>query len=251
MITMRLVIPIHSVLSSPNCEFVPLSFFKLQQVVPQFNQDFTQGVHLEFGHIPKTTDHRQESQDSTTGLSSNMWPFGRSHVLVWARRKAKSVSAALSGRWLQSPGSAQSRSTSTINLCPPASVNRTRSLDSTDDLGAYPARNELPQATPSFGGIMVFQEITIYVEEGKETVRAPNNGIKTSNTIVLEKSNSKSSPRAGIELQSIGHVGANVQAEAQASKGIESCRGASSRVASFVDVLFSETVESRRGGPRG
>ncbi|KAK2468714.1 hypothetical protein H9L39_19641 [Fusarium oxysporum f. sp. albedinis] len=251
MIALRLVIPIHSVLSSPNCEFVPLSFFKLHQVLPQFNQDFTQGIHLEFGHIPKTTDHRQESQDSTTGLSSNMWPFGQSHTLVWARRKAKSVSAVLSGRRLPSPDSAQSRSTSTINLCPPGSVNRMRSFDSTDDSGAYPARNELPQATPSCGGIMVFQEITIDVEEGKETVRAPNNGIKTSNTIVLEKSNSKSSPRAGIELQSIGYVGANVQAKAQASKGIEARRGVSSRVASFVDVLFSETVESRRGGPRG
>jgi hypothetical protein len=250
MIVMRLVIPIHSVLSSPNCEFVPLSFFKLQQVVPQFNQDFTQGVHLEFGHIPKTTDHRQGSQDSTTGLSSSMWPFGRSHTLVWARRKVKSVSTALSGRRLPSPDSARSRSTSTINLCPPGSVSWTRSLDSTDDSGAYPARDELPQATPSFGGIMVFQEITIDVEEGKETVRAQNNGIETSNTIVLEKSNSKSSSGAGIELQSIGHVGANVQAGAQVSKGIEARRGASSRVASFVDVLFSETVESRRGGPR-
>jgi hypothetical protein len=247
MIVMRLVIPIHSVLSSPNCEFVPLSFFKLQQVLPQFNQDFTQGVHLEFGHIPKTTDHRQESQDSTTGLSSNLWPFGRSHTIVWARRKAKSVSAALSGRRLPSPDSAQLMSTSTIKLCPPASVNRTRSLDSTDDSVAYPARDELPQTTPLFGGIMVCQEITIDVEEGKETVRAQNNDIKTSNTIVLEKSNTKPSPGPGIELQSIGHVGANVQAGAQVSKAR---RGASSRVASFVDVLFSETVESRRG-PRG
>jgi hypothetical protein len=244
MIAMRLVIPIHSVLDSSNCEFVPLSFFRLQQVLPQFNQDFTQGVHLEFGHIPKTTD-REGSQDSTTELSSNMWPFGRSHTLVWARRKAKSVSAALSGRRLPSPNSAQSRSTSTINLCPPGSVNRTRSLDSTDDSGAYPTRDELPQATPSFGGIMVFQEITIDVEEGKETVRAQNNSTETSNTIVLEKTNSKSWPGAGIELQTMGHFGTNVQAGAQVSKDIEARRGASSHVASFVDVLFSETVESR------
>ncbi|KAF9772775.1 hypothetical protein IL306_009493 [Fusarium sp. DS 682] len=245
MIAMRLVIPIHSVLSSPNCEFVPYSFFKMRQVLPQFNQDFTQGVHVEFGHIPKTIDRCEGPQDSTVGLSSKMWPFGRSDTLAGARRKAKSVSAALSGRRLPSPDSARSRSSSTINLCPPGSVNRTRSLDSTDDSGAYPARDELPQATPSYGGIMVFQEITIDVEEGKETVRAQNNGTETSNTIVLEKTNSKSWPGAGIELQTMGHFGTNVQAGVQVSKDIEARRGASSHVASFVDVLFSETVESR------
>ncbi|EXM13691.1 hypothetical protein FOTG_17870 [Fusarium oxysporum f. sp. vasinfectum 25433] len=245
MIAMRLVVPIHSVLSSPNCEFVPLSFFKMRQGLPQFNQDFTQGVHVEFGHIPKTIDRREGFQDSTIGLSSKMWPFGRSDTLVGARRKAKSVSAALSGRRLPSPDSARSMSNSTINLCPPGSVNRTRSLDSTDDSGAYPAQDELPQATPSYGGIMVFQEITIDVEEGKETVRAQNNGTETSNTVVLEKTNSKSWPGAGIELQTMGHFGTNVQAGARVSKDIEAHRGTSSYVASFIDVLFSETVESR------
>lgn len=92
---------------------------------------------------------------------------------------------------------------------------------------------------------MVFQEITIDVEEGKETVRAQNNGTETSNTIVLEKTNSKSWPRAGIELQTMGHFGTNVQAGARVSKDIEAHRGTSSHVASFIDVLFSETVESR------
>ncbi|KAK2669860.1 hypothetical protein RAB80_013997 [Fusarium oxysporum f. sp. vasinfectum] len=230
MIAMRLVVPIHSVLSSPNCEFVPLSFFKMRQGLPQFNQDFTQGVHVEFGHIPKTIDRREGFQDSTIGLSSKMWPFGRSDTLVGGATKSKIP---------------RSMSNSTINLCPPGSVNRTRSLDSTDDSGAYPAQDELPQATPSYGGIMVFQEITIDVEEGKETVRAQNNGTETSNTVVLEKTNSKSWPGAGIELQTMGHFGTNVQAGARVSKDIEAHRGTSSYVASFIDVLFSETVESR------
>ncbi|KAM5529396.1 Glycerol-3-phosphate dehydrogenase, mitochondrial 1 [Fusarium oxysporum f. sp. phaseoli] len=129
------------------------------------------------------------------------------------------------------------RSSSTINLWPPGSVNRTRSLDSTDDSGAYPARDELPQATPSYGGIMVFQEITIDVEEGKETSRAQNNGTETSNTIVPEKTNSKSWPGAGIELQTMGHFGTNVQAGAQVSKDIVARRGASSHVTSFTGLV--------------
>ncbi|KAL5603923.1 hypothetical protein FOVSG1_006673 [Fusarium oxysporum f. sp. vasinfectum] len=251
MIAMRLVIPIHSVPSSPNCEFVPLSLFKMRQVLPQFNQDFMQDVHLEFGHIVKTIDRREGSQDSTIGLSSNRWPFGQSDTLAGARRKAKSVSTALSGRRLPSPDSTRSRSSSTINLCPPGSVNRTRSLDSTDDSGAYPARDELPQATPSYGGIMVFQEVTIDVEEGQETVRAQNNGTETSNTIVLEKTNLKSLPGAGIELQTMCHFGTNVQAGAQVSKGIEARRGASSHVASSHSGIQEYGVLIIGGGATG
>ncbi|KAF6525834.1 hypothetical protein HZS61_011629 [Fusarium oxysporum f. sp. conglutinans] len=45
MIVMRLTIPIHSVLSSPNCSFVPLSFFKMHQAPAQFQHEFMQGVH--------------------------------------------------------------------------------------------------------------------------------------------------------------------------------------------------------------
>ncbi|KAJ4118595.1 hypothetical protein NW765_017482 [Fusarium oxysporum] len=48
MIMMRLMIPIHSVLSSPNCSFVPLSFFKMHQAPAQFQHEFMQGVHQGF-----------------------------------------------------------------------------------------------------------------------------------------------------------------------------------------------------------
>ncbi|KAM5348531.1 hypothetical protein ACJ41O_008355 [Fusarium nematophilum] len=242
LIAMRLVIPIHSVLTSPNCEFVPLSYFKMCQASTQFHQDFTRGVHQEFGHIVRTADRHEGSQDSTVGLSSNLWPFGRSDALGGTRRKRKSMPA-VGGRRI--PSLDPTRSSSTINLCPSGGANRARSIDSVDGVGGYQAREDLPQTTPSYGGIMVFQEITIDVEEGKESAGPQHNGSEASDTIMIEKTNSKTSPAAGIELQAMGHVGTNVQAGPQVSNGVEVRRGVLGHAASFVDVLFAETVESR------
>ncbi|KAJ4200351.1 hypothetical protein NW767_007414 [Fusarium falciforme] len=235
MIAMRLVIPIHSVLTSPNCEFVPLGFFKMRQVSEQFYQEFARGVHREFGHVVKAADRREGSPDSGAGLSSNLWPFGRSDPPKGNRRKGKSMPN-IAGRRISSPDS--TRSSSTINLCPPTDVNRTRSIDSTDGSGTYQARDESSQTAPSYGGIMVFQEITIDVEEGKEAGRTQGKGSESSDAITIEKTNSTTSPAVGIELQSMGHIGTNVQADVGARNG-------SAHFASFVDVLFAETVESR------
>ncbi|KAF4982542.1 hypothetical protein FZEAL_1852 [Fusarium zealandicum] len=231
MVAMRLVIPIHSVLASASCEFVPLSFFRMRQVSPQYHQEFTRGVHQEFGHVVKIA----------TGLSSNIWPFGRSDIPTGPRHKGKSISA-IAARRASLPDS--TRSSSTINLCSPSGGNRTLSIDSTHGSGVYPAREEAPQA-PSYGGIMVFQEITVDVEEGKEVQGTKSNGSDKTEATVVEKTNSKSSPTAGIELQSIGHVGTNVQVGSQVCNDIKARRGIPSYATSFVDILFAETVESR------
>lgn len=230
MIAMRLVIPIHSVLSSPNCEFVPLGFFKMCQVSEKFHQEFARGVHREFGHVIKAAGRHGGSPGSRAGLPSNLWPFGRSDSSKGPRRKGKSTPNIVERR-TSSPDS--TRSSSTINLCPPSYANRTRSIDSTDGSGIYQARDGSSQAAPSYGGIMVFQEITIDVE-GKEAGRVQSKGSESSDTMTIEKT----SPAAGIELQSMGHIGTNVQAQVGARNG-------PAHFASFVDVLFAETVESR------
>ncbi|KAJ4232889.1 hypothetical protein NW757_013804 [Fusarium falciforme] len=82
MIAMRLVIPIHSVLLSQNCEFVPLSFFKMRQVSAQLQQEFTRGVHQEFGHIVKLGDRCEGCQDSGHGRGRTTLLLTRFHT-VW------------------------------------------------------------------------------------------------------------------------------------------------------------------------
>ncbi|KAH7141767.1 hypothetical protein EDB81DRAFT_797583 [Dactylonectria macrodidyma] len=235
MIAIRLVIPIHSVLLSQNCEFVPLGFFKMRQVSAQVQQEFTRGVHQEFGHVIKLEDGREESQNSWHGRSAKFWPFRRTDSPV-ATKSNSNTMAAVGGRRFSLPDS--TRSSSTINLWQSGNVNRARSVDSTDGSGIYPvAQEDEAQATPSYGGIMVFQEITIDVEEGKARGGAGPRS-DGSGTVMIEPINSKPSLAAGIELQSMGHIGNNVSVDTAARKGF---LGPAS---SFVDILFAETVES-------
>ncbi|KAF5714433.1 signaling ykoW [Fusarium mundagurra] len=241
MIAMRLVIPIHSVLSSPNCEFVPLSFFRMRQVSTQSYQEFTQGVHQEFGHITKTAGRREGSQDGTNPSKSNRPAIGRSDTSRRIRTGGKSISN-LAGYRISSISSTQS--SSTIKLCSPRGDNRTQSIDSTEGSGTYLPRQEPLQTVPSYRSIMVFQEISMDVQEGNETVgRKPSNGSE-ADTITIEKTRSKQLPAAGIELQSMSHFGSN-DIGTQLSNDIEAGKGGHSHVTCFVDVLFAKTVGSR------
>ncbi|KAI1070567.1 hypothetical protein LB507_007013 [Fusarium sp. FIESC RH6] len=241
MIALRLVIPIHSVLSSPNCEFVPLSFFRMRQVSTQSYQEFTRGLHQEFGHIAKSADRYQGSRGSVTPSASSRWTFGRSDAARSNRNRGKSISH-ISGRPTSLVDS--TRSSSTINLCSPGNNIRTQSIDSTEPPGPYMPRQEPLQTAPSYGSIMVFQEITVDVQEGNETAsRKPSNS-SDADTLTIEKTISKHLPPAGIELQSMGHFGTN-DVGTQLSNDIEAGRGGHSYVTCFVDVLFAKTVESR------
>ncbi|KAJ3455612.1 hypothetical protein MRS44_017094 [Fusarium solani] len=205
MIVMRRVIPIHSVLSSPNCEFVPLSFFKMRQFSAQFQQEFIRGVHQEFGHVVKLADRREGSPDSEPGFLSKFWPFGRSDSLVATRMNSKTM-AAVRGRRALSPNSRQAR--------------------------------------PSCGDIMMFQDITVHVEERKPRAEQ-GPGSEDSDTLTIAPTNSKTSPVAGIELQSMGHFGTNLQADLRVSNDIGVRKSSVNHTLPFVDILFVETIESR------
>lgn len=205
MIVMRRVIPIHSVLSSPNCEFVPLSFFKMRQFSAQFQQEFIRGAHQEFGHVVKLADRREGSPDSEPGFLSKFWPFGRSDSLVATRMNSKTM-AAVRGRRALSPNSRQAR--------------------------------------PSCGDIMMFQDITVDVEERKPRAEQ-GPGSEDSDTLTIAPTNSKTSPVAGIELQSMGHFGTNLQADLRVSNDIGTRKSSVNHTLPFVDILFVETIESR------
>ncbi|KAF5657362.1 signaling ykoW [Fusarium heterosporum] len=241
MIAVRLVIPIHSVLSSSNCEFVPLSFFRMRQVSAQSYQEFTRDLHQEFGHIAKTADCLRGSHDVTTPSSSSRWPFGRSDTSRGIPIKAR-TSSNTAGNRVSSVVSAQS--SSTINLCPAGNMIRKESVDSTTESGAYLVRQRPILTAPSYGGIMVFQEITVDVQEGNDIATRKPSTVSSVDASTIEKIAPKSQPAASIELQSMGHFGTN-DIGTQLSNDIEAGKGGHSHVACYVDVLFAKTVESR------
>ncbi|KAF7546730.1 hypothetical protein G7Z17_g8217 [Cylindrodendrum hubeiense] len=242
MVVMRLVIPIHSVLSSPTCEFVPLNFFKIHQVPAKFRQEFTRGVHQEFGPIVKKIEDRlQESGDNVSWFQSKLWPFGRSDA---SSKSGLNKSKMAQGRRGSSPDSV--RTGSTINLCPPNNVDRTQSIDSGDNSTVYPGRVDSPPIPPSYGGIMVFQEIKIDIEEAAKASTGTNLvSTRSQDTIVVDHPNSKMSRNGDIELRPMGHVGTNVQAGQRGSIVGGLYNGDVSQVVTFVDDLFAECVEGR------
>lgn len=239
MIAMRFVIPIHSGLSSPRCEFVPLSFFKMHQIPAKFGHEFIRGALEEFGPIIKKSAARaQGPRNNGAGLLSKLWRSGSLSVSTGSNSV---LSKANGGRRGSSPDSV--RTGSTINLCPPSNIDRTQSIDS-GDVSMYASRNDSSEAPPSYGGIMVFQEIKIDVEEDSKTSTGAHlMSTKSHNTIVVEPASSRmSSMGAGIEMQPIGHLRTNVHV---GKTGRGKAPGDLSQVVSFVDVLFSECMEGR------
>ncbi|KAK7397822.1 hypothetical protein QQX98_012803 [Neonectria punicea] len=154
MITLQLVVPIHSVLSSPDFEFVSLGVLKMHQVSEQYRQAFTRGVHQEFGPIVKSVIPPEDcSRQGRSRLASMVWPFQRSKTVAATRMNGNSM-ATVARRRISSDSA---QSSSTINLCPPESSTRTQSVDTGDESGMYPSSNDSQVSPPSYGGILVFQ----------------------------------------------------------------------------------------------
>ena len=91
---------------------------------------------------------------------------------------------------------------------------------------------------------MVFEEITVDIEEGKLR-KGHNPGSGGPEQFAIGPTNSKSSLAAGIEFRSMGHFGTNVQAGSQMFSDIGTRKSSANLASSFVDILFTETVERR------
>ncbi|KAH8661704.1 hypothetical protein BGZ61DRAFT_539517 [Ilyonectria robusta] len=212
----------------------------MHQIPAKFGHEFTRGVLEEFGPIIKKSAARaQEPRKNGAGLLSKLWRSGSSSASTGSNSAS---SKANGGRRGSSPDSV--RTGSTINLCAPSNVDRTHSIDSGDD-SMYASRNDSSSAPPSYGGIMVFREIKIDVEEDSKTSTGAHlMSIKSHDTIVVEPASSRmSSMGAGIEMQPIGHLGNNVHV-GQTDRGMAPAD--LTHMVSFVDVLFSECMEGRQ-----
>ncbi|KAH7142184.1 hypothetical protein EDB81DRAFT_899787 [Dactylonectria macrodidyma] len=216
MIALRLVIPIHSVPSSPNCELVPLGFFRMRQVAERFQQCFIEGVHREFWPILKACgSHTDGSQDKSSGLSPKLRRFGSAET---------------------STCSDSVQTSSTINLCSPDGGKRSQSIGTVDDIESD-SREKSQQSPPSYGGIMVSQEITIKVERGNSYTGAYHQPTEIQNAGVIDTASTAS----GIQLKPMGHVGTNVQA----GSWDETDDYKMGNILSFVDIFFGECISSR------
>jgi hypothetical protein len=258
MFAFRLVIPIHSVVNSPDCEFIPLSFFKTHQLSSNHDLAFIQGVHREFGRV--THDARQRAERRVERRR-----FFRTGKTGPTRSRRESANHAAQEKPLglnTRRGSSAARSSgsgSTVNLFQPGTSDHQRT--SGEAMGETGAGTSTPGATsvsPSYGGIMVSQEVTVDVENAA-SVAAPyayqsrpqmtersasDDHVVVVNVRAPAQKMDTSSPEDGIEMRYLGSEGA--AASGARVEGHNIARDYN-MPGTFVDVLFKHCVDGRRG----
>ncbi|KAF5018334.1 hypothetical protein F66182_9695 [Fusarium sp. NRRL 66182] len=165
MIALRLKISYPVISSGHNCQWVPLNFFKMRQVLAQSQQEFVRVLHNDFD--PLKMPASRANNELTSGPFSTLRRL-RSAV---ASTDAKSKKAGVTVSRLRASSQDSARSSSTINLCPPGgSEGNNERSPSTDTVDIYPPPERhytSHQQSFSNGGIVVFQEVTVQVEAKK------------------------------------------------------------------------------------
>ncbi|TPX17558.1 uncharacterized protein E0L32_012151 [Thyridium curvatum] len=243
MITLRLVVPIHSVLSSPDCELIPLSVLKMHQISGRHHQEFAQEVHREFGPFVKTVPPR--TGNSEKGRS---WPATKLLRLHPGGSMMNKRSVAMVTR--KQASLAPTKSSSTVNLCQPDSSNRSRSVDTVemvDEAERYRSQEDWNVVPQSYGGILVSKEVTINIQNGQTSTGENEGTIKSQSMVVVEdedrvqKTTSRSS---SIELQPMSGMAVKAQTGLQVSK-VHVYSGSATDIQTYVDILFADAMGSR------
>lgn len=180
LIAFRLVLPIHANVHSAQCEFTPLNFFKLRQVMYEgspHHVEFSHMVHRDMSYATVDTGRRASTTTprskfvAKTSLSRALGSMAR---LLPGRRQGRTKPPRLTAtRSQEQLSKVQSHPGSLLN------VADDRSFDYGNKLGSVSApstadeavERELHQhsAKQLFGGIMVSQEIMVDVQSVRNT----------------------------------------------------------------------------------
>ncbi|KAG7115853.1 Signaling protein YkoW like [Verticillium longisporum] len=183
MIAFRLVIPIHVKVSSVRCEFVPLNFFKIHQLVDHDGMHqlaFAQAVHREFAPIAQSVplerpaailQNRQRKSFASSPRTSRFRRLGRSGSSYAVDGDGNPIPTAI-GR--SSSPTHSNETGSTLKLWPGRRNSDNNSAGSSYDAPppAYASPDSTPHAT-TFGGIMVSEEIRVEIHEAGELSPLP------------------------------------------------------------------------------
>ncbi|KAM0328462.1 hypothetical protein ACHAQA_004869 [Verticillium albo-atrum] len=183
MIAFRLVIPIHVKVTSPKCEFVPLNFFKIHQLVDRDGMHqlaFAQSVHREFAPIAQSVPlekpaailhNRQRRSYRDSPRASRFRRLGRSGSSYAVDGDGNPIPTAI-GR--SSSPTHSNETGSTLKLWPGRRNSDNQSAGSSFDTPppAYASPEATPHAT-TFGGIMVSEEIRVEIHEAGELSPLP------------------------------------------------------------------------------
>ncbi|CAG1994736.1 unnamed protein product [Fusarium graminearum] len=237
---LKITSPVFS--TSPNCQWVPLSFFKMRQTLAQSRQEFIRVLHDQFDPLnlpasrannkltsgPVSTLRRLRSAVTTTE------PKGKKTEVMVTRSRAESKDSG--------------RSSSTVNLCPPGGADDGTQVQETVDIQVQPPpERHYSGYQQSFlnGGIVVFQEVTVQVESRKPEPRTDLSPSWSHDTAIEPpyeiESHQPGQPTAkAIELQPLGWGKNDVSVKSHQLSDIKQVDHNVGTIAAFVDTLLIE-----------
>ncbi|KAK8134864.1 FAD dependent oxidoreductase-domain-containing protein [Apiospora sp. TS-2023a] len=252
MISLRVVIPIHVNVSSPHCDLMPLSFFKVQQLVykdsPQ-HIDFARSIHRELAPI---VNARNPQASSPSSRHNKPEPFSARYKF-FRHSASSSADQAVDGNGGSIPTMTRTKSSgdsiysvSALKLWTRAESER-RMDDTLPDRSFVPKMDS--QEPSTLGGIMVSQEISVVREVERAAQSYRKKASHSDNNKVHARRDSTKKPTTDssvMEMQPVArrdqeiHVGLTL-----GSATVESHK--SGEVVSFVDDLFAVCVGNRHG----
>ncbi|RGP69265.1 signaling ykow [Fusarium longipes] len=231
----------HPVISNtPNCQWVPLNFFKKRQTLAQSRQEFIRVLHDEFD--PLKMPSSRANNKLTSGPVSTMRRLRSAVAPAEPKGKKVDITSMRSRAFSKDSG----RSSSTVNLCP---------TDLGDEGPQSPDKVELNPTTErhysgyqqSFlnGGIVVFQEVTVQVESRKPE---PQEDLEPSwsHDTAIEPPYEIDSHQPGlptakaIELQPLGWGKHDVSVMSHQLSDIKQTDHDVGTIAAFIDTLLIE-----------
>ncbi|KAJ0304265.1 hypothetical protein COL516b_006156 [Colletotrichum fioriniae] len=279
LIAFRLVIPIHVIFSSPKCDFVPLNFFKVHQLVGRDasrHLAFTQSVHRELAPVVQSVPLEKPSpamtRDGKSRFSSRLRNLGRFALSRPVDSEGNPISTAL-GR--SSSRTNSNASSSTLKLWTGRRDSDPMSPGTSSFDGPPPtySNNEAANQSSPFGGIMVSEEIRVEIHKADEMAHSGSHDVGVSNrrtptmlgrrasdspgniagsigcdqtAAVNDDCRGPSASGSAIEMRTLQV--AEVRTNVHAGSGMQSSNVESERVndvPTFVDELFTIAIESR------
>ncbi|PTB39435.1 uncharacterized protein TrAFT101_007779 [Trichoderma asperellum] len=176
LIAFKLFLPIHATVLSPDCEFTPLNFFKMRQLIydgSSHNIEFSHMVHRD---ISSTTHQLSPRQYSAATQMNNKY-FSRAvgkvrDNLPGNERRAAAIS--LPPTRSQERLSKVASHPSSLYNGDDGSFDDTRKLSSTSQLYAgKDSHRDQDKKLHIYGGIMVSKEVSINVQDDQEDSNPP------------------------------------------------------------------------------
>ncbi|KAI0015632.1 hypothetical protein F4780DRAFT_64557 [Xylariomycetidae sp. FL0641] len=246
MLMFRLMIPIHTVITSTQCEFVPLSLFRVRQTLYQSSTQcaaFSQQMHRELSPIIREALRAAQpspNSERRAGRGSYMLSSLRCKLSQLSSKSKPTYATDADGNAIPVElGAKMSSIDSTASLTSPKhwkSKHHKAKASAHDSLADVMGRQPSPSPT---GGILVSQEIEVHVGRVDDDTESGSHNFHWSDPTQLHQiasdTGAKKSVDAAVEMQLYPPEKGSVRADAARANA----------AVVFIDELFSECVGGR------